>query len=315
MKISGIRPGGIGALTLAMALFPAVARSKSQEDRKAVEGEFRTSDRCVACHNGMKSTTGEDYSIGVDWRASIMANSSRAPYWQASVRRESIDHMESKGEVEDDCSNCHMPVHHLANRDAGRLTKVFAHLPLTKFPKGDAASADGVTCSVCHQIEQARLGTQQTFNGNVAIAKVARDDLRPEYGPFVPDGGHQRVMQSSTQGYIPEQGEQIRDAGLCGTCHTLYTKALGPGGQEVGVLPEQMPFQEWQHSRYSAAAGQTYQECHMPAVNGQAPVTALYGPFRDGPRHHVFVGANFVMQQMLQDHREELATSAEPAEL
>ena len=47
---------------------------------------FRTSDRCVACHNGMKTKSGEDYSIGVDWRASIMANSSRDPYWQGSVR-------------------------------------------------------------------------------------------------------------------------------------------------------------------------------------------------------------------------------------
>src|SRR4029077_19713546 len=52
--------------------------------------EFRTSDRCVACHNGMKTKSGEDFSIGLDWRASIMANSSRDPYWQGSVRRETI---------------------------------------------------------------------------------------------------------------------------------------------------------------------------------------------------------------------------------
>ena len=55
---------------------------------------FQTSDRCIACHNGLTTASGEDVSIGFDWRATIMANSSRDPYWQASVRRETIDHGE-----------------------------------------------------------------------------------------------------------------------------------------------------------------------------------------------------------------------------
>jgi hypothetical protein len=49
---------------------------------------FQTSDRCIACHNGLSTPSGQDVSIGFAWRASIMANSSREPYWQASVRRE-----------------------------------------------------------------------------------------------------------------------------------------------------------------------------------------------------------------------------------
>ncbi len=40
---------------------------------------FLTSDRCVACHNGMQSSSGADFSIGLDWGTSLMANSSRAP--------------------------------------------------------------------------------------------------------------------------------------------------------------------------------------------------------------------------------------------
>ena len=54
--------------------------------------EFQTSDRCVACHNGMVNSAGDDYSIGLDWQTSLMANSSRDPYWQASLRREALDH-------------------------------------------------------------------------------------------------------------------------------------------------------------------------------------------------------------------------------
>jgi hypothetical protein len=224
-----------------------------------------------------------------------------------------MDHPESKAAIEDDCSICHMPAVHLADRDAGRKTEIFANLPLQKAPKGNRAAADGVTCSVCHQIEKNGLGTEATFNGNVAIMKVAQEDLRPEYGPFEVDHGHQTVMHSSTGGYLPTQGDQVRDAGLCGSCHTLYTKALGPNGQQIGVLPEQMPFKEWQHSDY--ASKETCQSCHMPVVNEPVAVTALYGQLREGMHRHVFVGANFVLEGMLQDHRDELAVEALPHEM
>src|SRR5215469_17751795 len=60
--------------------------------------EFHTSDRCQACHNGLTTRSGEDISIGFDWRSSLMANSARDPYWQASVRREDMEHPESKAE-------------------------------------------------------------------------------------------------------------------------------------------------------------------------------------------------------------------------
>ncbi len=120
--------------------------------------EFRTSDRCVACHNGLKTREGEDVSIGFEWRASVMANSSRDPYWQGSVRRESMDHPESQAAIEDECSTCHMPAVHFADRDRGRKTQVFAQLPLLKAPHGNRAAADGVTCSVCHQIEKDATG-------------------------------------------------------------------------------------------------------------------------------------------------------------
>src|SRR5450432_3883307 len=147
----------------------------SKDSAKAVNKEFRTSDRCVACHNGLKTSSGEDIAICLQWRASIMANSSRDPYWQGSVRRESMDHPESKQGIEDECSICHMPAVRMADRDAGRHTQVFSRLPLQKFPKGDRTAEDGVTCSVCHQIEKTGLGTDATFVGNVVIAKPVQN--------------------------------------------------------------------------------------------------------------------------------------------
>ena len=68
---------------------------------KELQPSFQTSDRCFACHNGITTSSGKDLSLGLEWQASIMANSSRDPYWQGSVRREIIDHPESKAAIED----------------------------------------------------------------------------------------------------------------------------------------------------------------------------------------------------------------------
>lgn len=305
-------------LGLAIAAVPTVlwGQSKTENakgDRVPPGTVFRTSDRCVACHNGLTTKSGEDISIGFQWRASIMANSSRDPYWQGSVRRESIDHPESKQAIEDECSVCHMPAVRMADRDRGQHTDVFSRFPLAQFPKGDRAAADGVTCSVCHQIEKQGLGTDATFVGKVVIAQPDKNGERAEYGPFDIDKGHQTLMHSSTATYRPTKSEHIRDAGLCGSCHTLITSALGPKGEPIGRFPEQVPFQEWQHSDY--ATKQTCQDCHMPVVKEPVAVTALYGQPREGMHRHVFVGGNFVLEGMLQDHRHELATAALPEEM
>ncbi|HEV2709471.1 MAG TPA: hypothetical protein VGU67_04590 [Edaphobacter sp.] len=310
--------GSVVLLGLLMAAAPAVLRGKTKTenakgDRIPQGTAFRTSDRCVACHNGMKTSEGEDISIGLQWSATIMANSSRDPYWQGSVRRESIDHPESKQAIEDECSVCHMPAVRMADRDAGNHTDVFSRFPLAKFPHGDKAAADGVTCSVCHQIEKEGLGTPATFVGNVKIAQPGKNDERAEYGPFDIDKGHQTVMHSSTALYRPTKGDQMRDAGLCGSCHTLITSALGPHGEKIARFPEQVPYQEWQHSDY--ATKQTCQACHMPEVKEPVAITALYGQARDGMHRHVFVGGNFVILGMLQDHRDQLATTAAPEEM
>ncbi len=280
---------------------------------KTLDKEFRTSDRCVACHNQLQTSSGEDISIGFQWRASIMANSSRDPYWQGSVRRESLDHPESQANIEDECSICHMPITHLTAKSQGQKAKIFEHLPISSSDQEHRAAADGVSCSVCHQIEKARLGTSDSFNGNVVIAGAENQNQRPEFGPFTVDTGHRRVMESSTGGFVPEQGDQIRDSALCGSCHTLKTKALGPGGAEIGALPEQMPYQEWLHSDYRDQ--RSCQSCHMPEVEEPVRITALYGTPRNGMHRHEFIGGNFFMQRILNGHHDDLGVSALAPEL
>src|SRR4051794_14782763 len=97
------------AWLLALFLAPGVRlAAQGPHDAPLVHGMFAPSSECMACHNSLTAATGEDLSIGHAWRASMMANSSRDPYWQASVRRETIDHAMHQADIEDECSICHM---------------------------------------------------------------------------------------------------------------------------------------------------------------------------------------------------------------
>jgi hypothetical protein len=275
--------------------------------------EFHTSDRCLACHNGLTTPSGKDVSIGIDWRSSIMANSARDPYWQASIRRETIDHPEAAPDIENECSTCHMPVSHYQSKVEGQKAKVFAYLPFSEHPKDSADAEDGVTCSICHQITKEKLGTRESFNGGFVVENPDNKNNRPEYGPFAITPGHQRIMDSSTGGLRPTQADHIRESALCGSCHQLYTTARGTGGKEIGYLPEQMPYLEWLHSDYPGKY--TCQMCHMPEVHEEVPVTSVMGTPRIGLHQHVFVGGNFLLQRMLDRYRDDLDVSALPQEL
>ena len=275
--------------------------------------EFHTSDRCVACHNGMRTASGEDVSIGFDWRASIMANSSRDPYWQASVRRETIDHPKAAADIEDECAVCHMPIVRYEAKVRGERARIFAHLPFERGDDDRMKAADGVSCSVCHQISTEKLGTADSFNGGFVVQPPADPAARPEYGPYEVDKGHRRIMLSSTEGYQPTQSSHIRQSEMCATCHTLITTALGPDGSVVGRLPEQVPYQEWLHSDFRNL--QSCQSCHMPKVTEPVPITRVFGQPREGVSRHLFVAANFFIQRMLNRYRETLDVAALPPEL
>jgi len=294
-----------------LVFLPLLAQSA---DKNAdLKPEFHTSDRCLACHNGLTTPEGKDVSIGFNWRASIMANSARDPYWQASVRREDIDHPEAKAEIEDGCADCHMPMARYKAQLNGKLGEVFAHLPFEADPKKNADAEDGVTCSVCHQISKSNLGKRESFNGGFEVESPPSPGDHPEFGPFAIAGGQTRIMQTSTGGFRPTAAAHIRDAALCATCHTLYTKSLGPDGKFLGYFPEQMPFQEWQHSDYPQK--KTCQACHMPEVEQATQIATVMGEPRIGMHQHTFTGGNFFILRMLNLHRDELSVSALPAEL
>jgi hypothetical protein len=280
---------------------------------KRNEPQFQTSDRCLACHNGLVTASGADVSIGFHWRASMMANSSRDPYWQGSVRREVIDHPESQAHIEDECSVCHMPITRYEAKLRGKEGEIFSHLPISTDETEQRQAADGVSCSVCHQITKEKFGERESFNGGFVVHGPGADGNRTEYGPFEIKKDRLTIMRSSTEGYRPEESKHIRESELCATCHTLITTALGAGGRVIGSLPEQMPYPEWVHSDYRNK--QSCQDCHMPKINGPVQIARVLGEAREGARLHSFVGSNFFMLNMLNRYREELNVSALPPEL
>src|SRR5262245_55681580 len=190
---------------------------------------FAHSEDCQACHNNLTSATGEDVSIGAAWSASMMANSSRDPYWQASIRREAIEHPSHAASIQDECGGCHMPMATHIARAAGRKGEVFAHLPVAGASGAPLArlAADGVSCTVCHQISPDGLGTPERFNGHFLVTPPSRPGVRRIYGPYEVDKGRRTIMRSVTR-YEQVQAPHVRESALCAACHTLYTDAIGP---------------------------------------------------------------------------------------
>jgi hypothetical protein len=271
---------------------------------------FETSDDCLACHNGLVAPGGEDVSIGVAWRASMMAHSSRDPYWQASVRRETIDHPAQAAAIEDECATCHMPMARAAARARGRPGEVFRLIPGAAGTDEHRLAADGVSCTLCHQIGPERLGTPASFNGGFVIGPML-NGARRMFGPYEVDRGLSTVMRSAA-GVLPTRADDIRSSELCATCHTLYTDALGPDGRVVGTLPEQVPYLEWRHSRF--ANEKSCQSCHMPAVES-TPIASVLGEPRDHLARHTFIGGNAFMLDLLDTYRRALAVVAPADEL
>ena len=304
-----------GGALLLMGGPRATDTAMASEAADGAHARFATSDTCIACHNGLTTPAGEDVSIGSDWRASMMANAARDPYWQAAVRREVMDHPAAQAAIEDKCSTCHMPMARYEAAASGGAGLVFEHLPVGPGSSRDSLlAADGVSCAVCHQIADERLGSPDSFTGGFTIDAPVGAESPSIFGPFDIDEGRSLIMQSAS-GFRPMEATHLQTSETCATCHTLFTHSLNADGEEIAEVAEQVPYLEWQHSEFARGDVQSCQSCHMPVVEEEMAVSAVLGEPREGLSRHVFRGGNFFMLRMLNRFRDELGVVALPSEL
>jgi len=175
------------------------------------------------------------------------------------------------------------------------------------------AAMDGVSCSICHQINAADLGTPASFTGGYTIDTTTDSPYRWIYGSF------QQPLQNPMQmhvGYTPVGSGHMNGSSYCATCHTLYTPIVDAGGLILGEFPEQTPYLEWEHSAFSNPAQTVHcQTCHAPLGDGN--VTLSNRPRWLAARYpvgqHTFVGGNTMLLNILEAHAGELGVTADTA--
>lgn len=275
---------------------------------------FALSQSCGGCHNGLKDEAGNDVSNYTQWGSTMMANAARDPYYQASVSAE-IDHNPKyQTLIEEKCAPCHFPMASFTDAAAGKEVKIFgADGYLNPNQNLHALAMDGVSCSVCHQIQPANLGQPGSFSGGIVFDTQTSFGKRTIFGAFIPDPALASVMSSSS-GFVPVQSAHLAKSELCATCHTLYTPYFKADGELASELfPEQTPYLEWKHSSISQT--ESCQTCHMPAAQGGVLLSTLSKMPQSPFPQHIFVGGNSYMSAMLKRFSDELQVTAPPAQL
>lgn len=261
---------------------------------------FAASGICGACHSEMFDETGENVSIDALWRGSMKANAAVDPYWQASVRHEISVNPALSNAIEDKCATCHMPMARTTDAFNDQPGRIFDDGYLNPENELHVMAMDGVSCTLCHQIEPTGLGGNRSYNGGFVINESGD---RVAYGPFRIEEAEAELMLFSS-GYLPLRGVHINQSELCATCHTLTTSYTNAAGTVIGEFPEQMPYFEWFYSSYRRT--DSCQDCHMPTIPGGVRIGAGAAVLRSPVGAHSFVGANAYMLEMLKRFAAEL---------
>ena len=268
---------------------------------------FSGSGACATCHAGMIDEAGENVAIDREWRASIMANSARDPYWLASVRAEVEAHPEMRETIESMCAGCHMPMGAQLAAAEGDSPAILDNGMASPEHPLHVWAADGVSCALCHQILDINLGLPEANSGGFRIDLEKPIGERSVFGPFEIAPGQAAIMQTGS-GFVPVQGTHLSRSEMCATCHVLYTPYLDASGEIAGEFPEQVPYYEWFYSSYRTT--RSCQDCHMPEAVGGVKIAITSQDLRSPFLRHSFAGANLYMLRLLQQNGDELGVTA-----
>lgn len=284
---------------------------------------FSTSDNCRMCHSNspdaqaMRDETGAGIAPYDLWQSTMMANAARDPLWRAVMSAEMASAPEQAEAIAQKCFDCHAT---MGKGEAGWRKETLEKKHFEEDSVISQLALDGVSCTVCHQIQPDRLGTDESFTAGFVIKQGGYI-----FGPHSELFSHPMEMHS---GYIPMHGEQILDSALCGSCHTVQTHPLDA---PETLFTEQAPYLEWRNSAFTTEVespgpdAASCQGCHVPQTSAAGkvlhtgiarnPVGHDFGPVeaRVPFGRHIFVGGNTLIPAMLRDHADELQPRASAA--
>jgi tetratricopeptide (TPR) repeat protein len=245
---------------------PSNARTES--GGLIAEDQFFPASRCAGCHKDTHTA----------WSQSLHRNAAREPFY-----RESADILlRTRGiEFTRHCESCHSPV------------ALFSGVLTSKGPRQEAPFTDlddeGVTCSVCHSITEARLdGT-----GSYTIRRPAL--LEAEDGtPFYGDVTDAQIMADISGHKRAVMRPLLRTPEFCATCHKGEAPADLNGYKSLRGFSA---YDEWQQSGASHETVAPFyrrpqrtdcRSCHMPKIPSTNDIAAKNGTIAS----HRWLGAN-----------------------
>ena len=231
-----------------------------------------------------------------EWRVSPMGLAGRDPIFFSQLQSETNNLPEAKACIENTCLHCHGVMGQRQQAiDTGpsdECKNLFAVPPPEGVPFGKpfakstvtqwqddlpnnhdaqygALARDGISCMVCHQINETGLGTEAGYTGNFVTGEPGT-----VVGPYASADVIQKPMQNAL-GITPEYGKQIKNSDICGSCHNILLPTYNndgtphyhqaPDGQKVNATYEQTTHLEWVNSDFSKKTDfQSCQDCHMP---------------------------------------------------
>ena len=300
---------------------------------RAFEGDYHSgSAACSSCHTDasmvvQSDVPGEqlDVSIGTAWETSVMAQSTRDPYWHAVVASELDNFPMLEDEINDKCLVCHAPTAHDLAKKQGTLSELRLFDDVDEdtgevlaqgiYSMDDTSdmfnhAMDGVTCTLCHQIDAGNLGTEESMTGGFSIVGSTTGDPsdRPAYGQYSdPEVGYMRTQSM----FSPIHGAHLSTSETCATCHNLNIEPVDPDTGEAiesSHFAEQAMYTEWLQSDYAVGGSKeaSCQACHMPVLDEDVFLAQGAADKRPDFAEHTFLGANTVMQDMFKNFAEEL---------
>ena len=238
---------------------------------------------------------GNDISPVTTWQSTMMANSSKDPFWQAKVSHEKLENPAIAEDIEATCLKCHAPL--------GTFNAMHHGVPYSlDSMQTDPLGLDGVSCLACHAMAPEGLGS-------VFSANMTYDTNQTVYGQYLDP---LTMPMEMSLGLTPTFGAHVSESEACGACHTLITHPVNETGASLDTFyVEQAIYHEWLNSDF-AESGESCQDCHLPkmpfdvTISNRPPWLDSRGDYA----RHDMIGGNALMLRIFAENGDTLGLTA-----